>query len=1381
MIMLAMLAQGTWALAGTTGGISGTLTDSSTGKPVASAKITAVSPSQSATTTTDAGGHFTFLALAPDTYTVSAEKDGYAPQSIGGVTVFADQSFTLTMTTHPELKTIAVAHSRAAGNLVKPGTTSDVYSVNAATQQVVSGTGGGFNLNSAYSGIYPQPGVTSYIGSAGWGQVFYIRGSSYSQIGYEFDGVPLNRAFDNYQGNSLSNLGQQELQVYTGGSPSGASSATLGGFINQVIKTGTYPGYGTLNGGIGAPGFYHALTAEAGGANPNRTFSYYVGLMGFNQTYPNIAWNDGSNLAVNGLGPDGIQAQNEQATLFLSMEPQGDCTTPLNCAAVINGNAPDFGAFAAQWGNGPWPACQNNTTSPGNGGIPVGYTAANPGPFNGACLGYGPFGAGYLVQQQERDNVLNFHFGIPHKFDSGRDDLQLLWDNAMQYETFGASLNDNGGINWLSGYLTPFDTAGWSSAPWAGTPGGGLCGYENYWAFGCSTSTVSPVPYADTYIFAPGTTFGQSADTAKVVPYYFPNSPTNRPLNDFRLGNDASAIDPNLRDGTLNDVSIIKVQYTKNIGSNAYARLFGYTFYSDWLINSPAGTTDCYLGGYLQANLWGQCTPNYELATHTRGAEFQFADQLNSQNLLRLTANYTTAGVTRWNNTGILSNYASSREVVTNLTNGNPNNPMCFDYRLTIANPNFDPSQPVSATNPKTIPNPNAGGQGSCFSTTTAGLYSAGAGGPTRGLPEDPCGAGYFTAANAPAAFGPQGACTNKATWQVTVPSGQGTYNSVTPIFMSAALEDEFKPNDRWDLNLGVRFESYRYNLTNSNTPEFNFWFNEGAQVNCYDPKTGQPMLTPLAPGQPVPPQPVQTSPLGDCGTAPSGVQGVHPTGGTTACSNAGVPTSFCGDLLYSGTSPAYFLHTEFSPRIGGTYTMSPDDVFRFSFGKYTQPTETAFEQYLDQSGKRAATNDFSQFWGLGFTTPGHDNGVQFSWNYDFSLEHHFKNTDITMKVSPFFRDTHNQLETVVLGPGFVGGVNVGHQHSYGVEVGLQKGDPSRDGFSGGISYTYTKALVQYGSAVPGAENAIDNLNDYIKAFNGLTQAGGGSPCYDSSTGAGVACPASFAGNPTIIQNPYYTMNPQNLLDRNGWYQTYPNEAPNSPLDQGGGPPTTAIAPHVISGWLQFKHNRLAVAPNFQLFSGAYYGSPVDTMAIDPRTCAQNEGAATDASGNPINIPAADAGFCDFLTAGASPYVTTGQFAIPDPYTGKFDDIGQFQEPWQLNIGALIRYDISPRVTANLALTNIYNTCFGGSSTPWSKAFKPNKYVCAYYPNAGSFIGTQPGAGFFYGASGSDPANGGTPYATAFNYPFFPYGNNPAGGSGNGLPFQAYLNVQIKL
>jgi hypothetical protein len=257
LLLIGMLSQGTWALAGTTGAVSGTLTDSTTGKPVADATVTALSTSETASSKTDGSGHFSFLTLSPDTYTVSAVKEGFAPTSVAGVTVFADQTQTIALTTHPELKTIAKVTSRAAGALVKSGTTSDVYSVNAATQKAVASIGGGYNLDSAYSAIYSQPGVTSQIGNYGFGQVYYIRGSSYSQVGYEFDGIPVNRAFDNYNANSLSNFGTQQTEVYTGGSPAGGASATLGGYINQVIKTGTYPGYGSISLSAGTPTFYH--------------------------------------------------------------------------------------------------------------------------------------------------------------------------------------------------------------------------------------------------------------------------------------------------------------------------------------------------------------------------------------------------------------------------------------------------------------------------------------------------------------------------------------------------------------------------------------------------------------------------------------------------------------------------------------------------------------------------------------------------------------------------------------------------------------------------------------------------------------------------------------------------------------------------------------------------------------------------------------------------------------------------------------------------------------------------------------------------------------------------------------------------------------------
>jgi len=65
-LLVAALLCASPARAGTTGGISGTVVDAGTTTPVADARVTVTSPSQSANTTTDAAGRFHFVSLAPD-------------------------------------------------------------------------------------------------------------------------------------------------------------------------------------------------------------------------------------------------------------------------------------------------------------------------------------------------------------------------------------------------------------------------------------------------------------------------------------------------------------------------------------------------------------------------------------------------------------------------------------------------------------------------------------------------------------------------------------------------------------------------------------------------------------------------------------------------------------------------------------------------------------------------------------------------------------------------------------------------------------------------------------------------------------------------------------------------------------------------------------------------------------------------------------------------------------------------------------------------------------------------------------------------------------------------------------------------------------------
>src|SRR5690348_10416726 len=213
-LFVGLAFQVTWALALTTGNIAGTVKDSK-GAPIAGVQVQVVAPSMSRTATTDSGGHFIILSLAPDTYTVTLTKMNYQGILIPGVTVFADQTQQVAYTLQPALKTIGHVTSQAGASLVKSGVGGDLYSVNSAQAAAAAALSGGGNLNNAYSAMASVPGVQVSQGGIGWiNNSTYVRGQNSYYTGYEYDGIPVNRAFDNYNSSTESTLGLQELQVY---------------------------------------------------------------------------------------------------------------------------------------------------------------------------------------------------------------------------------------------------------------------------------------------------------------------------------------------------------------------------------------------------------------------------------------------------------------------------------------------------------------------------------------------------------------------------------------------------------------------------------------------------------------------------------------------------------------------------------------------------------------------------------------------------------------------------------------------------------------------------------------------------------------------------------------------------------------------------------------------------------------------------------------------------------------------------------------------------------------------------------------------------------------------------------------------------------------
>jgi TonB dependent receptor/Carboxypeptidase regulatory-like domain/TonB-dependent Receptor Plug Domain len=1186
-LILAFVLQGTTSvLAGTTGAISGTVIDATSNQPIPGAKVTASSPSQSATTTTGPDGRYSFLSLSPDTYTITvAATSKYDQSSVSGVNVLADANQTVTVTQPTKLKTIGSVTSRAASSLVKPGTTADVYSISATTQDKASNLGGGGTLNSAWSaissvpGVYVAPGQNGYIGA---GASLSIRGGDYDQIGYELDGIPVNRAFDSYPSNSLSSLGQQELQVYTGAAPANSEAQGISGYINQVIKTGTAPAYRSLDLSVGAPILYNKLAFETGGANASRTFSYYLGLGTYTQNFRYADQFNGASLARYYGAPLGV------------------CPDPTAAPPGFNANTV--------------PSCfaPNGTPYQNSGGL------GNGG--NATAYVLGPYNFNSQSQTKQNDSILNLHFGLPQK-DGNRDDIQVLFDNTLLRNYAYSSTNDAGAALYQNSGVLGTDANGVGLLPAYGD------GHQVTAPYG----TVLPVGYSGG---------GNYAGT-----YLFPNSPGGRAAG--------STIPLGQEDMTPNNQSIVKAQYQHNFGTQAFLRVYGYTYYSDWLQICPQG---------LDANYLGFCGPDYELNAHTRGLSATFSDQINSQHLISMQAAYTTSNVTRYNNSGI--GFGGTTDVGFLVNGNNPYNGTCYDA---TGNPYVGCTFAGYPTKLKGHPNFNQLTMNQLLGTSPVTATPASCGG-------GPC--QYVLVAGGPSA----------------------TYNQVTPKFTAFSITDNWRPTDKLNINLGLRYDYYAYFGSDTyNSPARTLFYNA---YNAYN--------------------------------------------------TANTP----GFVPFTNVSKQVVGFPEFQPRLGFTYTVNPTTVLRASYGRYAQAPNSAFEQY-----NYLQPNDLSkliQFNNLGLgSTPGHSVAPEVSNNYDFSLEHQFKG-DVAVKLTPFLRKTQNQIQQFYLDQktSFVSGLNVGRQTSQGVELEVDKGDFARNGWAGRFSFTYTNSYINY-TKTPNGSNVVDGINQGIQGYNAYTSFCASNPndarcgkisTYDPKTNpvSAAACfTATGAPDPTCaagsVANPYWNAPVQALLDPNAKYPTFDT----FPAGVGSSYATYG-APYVSTFIVQYKHDKLALTPALQFSGGAKFGAPNNLPGVSPDTCAALAAATT---ANDPRYPYGGAG-------GAFDATSCGDFSqsIPNPVTGRFDALGQYTQPSIVQVHLQASYDVSKRITLVSNFSNLYSRCFGGSKTSFSV---PG--ACGYGLLFGQSGGINPiGNGYNPGAPLQPFVS--APYAPSFNvFPFNMY------------------------
>lgn len=417
-VFVALTFTATPALAGTTGGITGHVVDNA-GAPLAGAKVGATSPSQSANATTDAKGFYVILNLSPDTFSVTATKDGYDAVTVAGFTVQADQSTRADFSLKPSAKVIAHVTTSAQVSVVSRTVTGDLYAVNAQAINAYQGSAGGAETLYSQNGVVGSlPGVLRDVGTgggyAGNGSIS-MRGGTNDQVGFELEGIPLNRSFDAANATSFVTNGLSSLEVYTGGEPADAGRS-MAGYINEQITRGRYPGGADLTLVAGTPDYNHTLQADAYGGTPDQRFTWYFSTLAANADYNFGNRNNLDNTIIN------VPANDPTCPFF-----NGVNGTSLNCASSFSLAMPI--SHSIFWG------------------------LVNPS----AVI---------------RDNVLNLHYLVDHNGLS--DDLQALYVTGSTSNPFpysGGQLDPNladattgsGAIAWPSGSLylgklgQPFD------------------------------------------------------------------------------------------------------------------------------------------------------------------------------------------------------------------------------------------------------------------------------------------------------------------------------------------------------------------------------------------------------------------------------------------------------------------------------------------------------------------------------------------------------------------------------------------------------------------------------------------------------------------------------------------------------------------------------------------------------------------------------------------------------------------------------------------------------------------------------------------------------------------------------------------------------------
>ncbi len=209
--------------AGSTGKLTGKVTDKATGELLPFVNITIEGTNLGAAT--DIDGNYVILNIPPGKYNIKAQYIGYQPVLVENVSVSID----LTTTVDFELSESAVELEE----VVVQGTQDILRKDVTSSQSLVSSEQIEALPVAEFDQVLQlQPGVTRDANGD-----FHIRGGRTNEVAYWVNGISITDAYDNSRGIQIDNNSIQELQVISGTFNAEYGNA-MSGIVNTVTKVG---------------------------------------------------------------------------------------------------------------------------------------------------------------------------------------------------------------------------------------------------------------------------------------------------------------------------------------------------------------------------------------------------------------------------------------------------------------------------------------------------------------------------------------------------------------------------------------------------------------------------------------------------------------------------------------------------------------------------------------------------------------------------------------------------------------------------------------------------------------------------------------------------------------------------------------------------------------------------------------------------------------------------------------------------------------------------------------------------------------------------------------------------------------------------------------